>query len=148
VIKRNVIVGLLLLVVALLFGMAMATISEFPSVQSWLRLHLREGRTVSTLLNRDLMLSHAQWGVLGLANLAIGFVLLRSAWGPRGKSLLSWMGVLGGALVPLGFFMEIFADPLKYARAIGTLLLLASLMGTAWGLRDVSLGPPLDSESR
>lgn len=128
-VRRNVLAGLLLLAVGLAPAAFLSSARDFPAVARWFQW--------APVRSREIMYAHAHLGVLGLLNIALGFVLPGCILSSRVRTACSWGAVAAGILVPAGMFLSLLPDPwggrLVRLQMAGFLSLLSSILVTAWG---------------
>ena len=128
-VRRNLIAGLLLIAAGLFFGAFMASARDVDFVEKWFRS--------PPMRSNQVMYAHAHFGVIGLANIAIGLVLPLARLGARVRWAFSWAAVASGVLVPAGMMLALLPEPwdrFVYLQAGGFGLLLCATVGTAWAL--------------
>ena len=131
-VRLNIAGGLILIALGILHGMFLAADRDF-SVLDEMSDHLREGVTAG-IAAKWIELAHAHWGVMGLVNIVIGLVLPICGAGKRYGCWTGLIAFIGGIFVPIGFVCWIFHPALIYTQLVGTLMLLAAVLMTAWAV--------------
>lgn len=122
IVRLNVAVGLGFIAVGLLFGSFMAAARDIAAIDAWLRS--------PPMRSNQIMYVHTHFGVIGLANIALGFVLPCADLSSRVRGAASWAAAASGLLVPAGMAAVLLPEPgnrLVYLQAAGFLALLFAL---------------------
>ena len=129
IVRPNVVVGLGLVALGLFFGSFMAAARDIAAIEEWFRW--------PPMRSNQVMYAHAHLGVIGLTNIALGFVLPLGALSSRLRTMASWSAVAAGILVPAGMVLVLLPHPwsrLVYLQAAGLLALLFALLTGAGGV--------------
>lgn len=130
-VRANVAFGLIAIVVSLLIGALMGAGHDFEFVREFVH--------ATPVRGNNIMYAHVHLGVIGLANVALGFVLPWTRL-TRFRAIVTWAAVASAFLVAAGFVLDDPAlrpanEKLMYLRMAGFLTLTFATVVTLWNLR-------------